>query len=109
MAWLYLAIAIIAEVIATAALKASDGFSNSTASTVCIIGYGIAFYLLSIVVKTVPIGLAYAIWSGAGIVLIAAVGAIWFKQIPDTPALIGMGLIIAGVLIINLFSKTVSH
>lgn len=109
MAWLYLAIAIVAEVVATAALKASDGFNNSVASTVCIVGYGIAFYLLSIVVKTVPIGVAYAIWSGAGIVLIAAVGALWFKQVPDLPAVLGMVLIIAGVLVINLFSKTVSH
>lgn len=109
MAWFYLAIAIVAEVIGTAALKASDGFNNSISSTVCIVGYGIAFYLLSIVVKTVPIGVAYAIWAGAGIVLIAAVGAFQFKQIPDLPAVLGMVLIIAGVLVINLFSKTVSH
>lgn len=93
MAWLYLAIAIVAEVIATAALKASDGFNNSTASMVCIAGYGVA----------------YAIWSGAGIVLITAVGALWFKQLPDLAALIGVTLIISGVLVINLFSKTVSH
>lgn len=109
MAWLYLSIAIVAEVIGTAALKASDGFSNTAASTVCVIGYGVAFYLLSVVVKTVPVGIAYAIWSGAGIVLITAVGAMWFKQIPDLPAIIGMCLIVAGVLIINLFSKAVSH
>ena len=109
MAWLYLSLAIVAEVIGTAALKASDGFNNSTASTICIIGYGIAFYLLSIVVKTVPVGVTYAIWSGAGIVLITAVGALWFKQIPDLPAILGLTLIIAGVLVINLFSKTVSH
>lgn len=69
----------------------------------------VAFYLLSIVVKTVPVGIAYAIWSGAGIVLITAVGIMWFKQIPDLPAVIGIGLIITGVLVINVFSKTVSH
>lgn len=109
MAWLYLFIAIVAEVIGTAALKASEGFNNTTASAVCVIGYGVAFYLLSIVVKTVPVGIAYAIWSGAGIVLITAVGAMWFKQIPDLPAVIGICLIIAGVLVINVFSKTVSH
>lgn len=109
MAWLYLSIAIVAEVIATAALKASDGFNNSTASMVCIAGYGVAFYLLSIVVKTLPIGVAYAIWSGAGIVLITAFGALWFKQLPDLAAVIGLTLIIAGVLVINLFSRTVNH
>ncbi|WP_020208458.1 DMT family transporter [Gilvimarinus chinensis] len=109
MAWLYLAIAIVSEVIGTLALKASDGFSESGASTVCVLAYGIAFYALSLVVKFIPLGIAYAIWAGAGIVLITAAGAVWYKQLPDAPALIGMVLIITGVVIINVFSKSVSH
>lgn len=109
MVWLYLALAIVAEVIGTTALKASNGFNEMLATNICVVSYGIAFYLLSVVVKTVPVGVAYAIWSGSGVVLIAAVGALWFKQMPDLPAILGMALIIAGVLVINLFSKTVSH
>ncbi len=109
MAWLYLAIAIVSEVIGTLALKASDGFSESGASTVCILAYGVAFYALSLVVKTLPLGVTYAIWAGAGIVLITAAGAVWYKQLPDAPALIGMVLIVTGVVIINVFSKSVSH
>ncbi|UTF60089.1 multidrug efflux SMR transporter [Gilvimarinus sp. DA14] len=109
MAWLYLAVAIISEVIGTLALKASDGFSESGPSTICIVGYAIAFYALSLVVKTIPLGIAYAIWAGAGIVLITAAGALWYKQLPDAPALIGMALIVAGVVIINVFSSSVSH
>lgn len=109
MAWLYLAIAIFSEVVGTLALKISDGFVHPAASTVCVIAYGIAFYCLSLVVKTVPVGIAYAIWAGAGIVLITLLSALWFKQIPDLPAILGMGLIIAGVLTINVFSDSVSH
>lgn len=109
MGYWYLAIAIGAEVIATMALKASDGFSDTIYSTVCIIGYGVAFYFLSLVLKTIPVGIAYAIWAGMGIVLIASLSAVFYKQIPDVPAIIGMVLIISGVVIINAFSKTVSH
>jgi len=109
MGYLYLSIAILAEVIATSALKVSEEFTKLGPSVVVIIGYGIAFYFLSLVLKTIPVGIAYAIWSGIGIVLIAVAGAIFFKQIPDTPALIGMGLIILGVVVINVFSKTVGH
>lgn len=109
MAWMYLAIAIVSEVIGTLALKASDGFNNATASTVCVIAYGIAFYYLSVVVKSIPVGIAYAIWAGAGIVLITVAGALWFKQIPDVAAIIGIVLIIAGVVIINAFSNAVGH
>lgn len=105
----YLALAIISEVVATLALKKSDGFSDSTYSTVCVAGYIIAFYFLSLVLKTVPVGVAYAIWAGMGIFLIALFGAVFFKQIPDTPAIIGMILILSGVVVINVFSKTVSH
>ena len=109
MAYLYLGLAIIAEVIATSSLKASEQFTRLVPSTIVIVGYGISFYLMTLVIKTVPVGITYAVWSGIGIVLIAAVGAIFYKQIPDFPAVIGMGLIIAGVVVIHLFSKTINH
>jgi len=109
MGYLYLSVAILAEVVATSALKLSEEFTKLGPSIVVIIGYGVAFYFLSLVLKTIPVGIAYAIWSGIGIVLIGIAGAVFFKQIPDTPALIGMGLIILGVVIINVFSKTVAH
>lgn len=105
MGYLYLAIAIIAEVIATSSLKASEEFSKLIPSAFVIIGYGVAFYCLSLVLKTIPIGIAYAIWAGLGIVLITISGLIFFKQIPDAPAIIGMSLIILGVVIIHLFSN----
>ncbi|GBD93254.1 multidrug transporter EmrE [bacterium BMS3Abin05] len=109
MAYLYLAIAIIAEVTATSALKASDEFTKIIPVLIIITGYGIAFYFMTLVLRTIPIGITYAVWSGLGIVLVAIVGAVLYKQIPDTPAIIGMGLIITGVAVINIFSKTVSH
>ncbi len=109
MGYLYLSIAIIAEVIGTSALKASEEFTKLGPSILVIVGYGAAFYFLSLVLKTIPIGIAYAIWAGMGIVLIAIVGAMFFKQIPDVPAIIGMVLIVSGVVVINVFSKTVSH
>lgn len=109
MAWFYLGVAIISEVIGTLALKSSDGFTHLAPSTLCIIAYSIAFYCLSLVVKDVSVGVAYAIWSGAGIVLITALSALLFKQTPDLAAIIGMTLIIAGVIVINIFSKSVSH
>lgn len=109
MGYWYLAIAIIAEVIATSALKASGEFTNLVPSIIVVTGYAIAFYFLALVLRTVPVGVAYAIWSGMGIVLITIVAAIIFKQIPDVPALIGMALIISGVVVINAFSKTVSN
>jgi small multidrug resistance pump len=107
--YLYLGIAIVAEVIATSALKASEGFTRTAPSLVVAIGYGVAFYFLSLVLKTVPMGVAYAIWSGVGIVLIAAIGWLLMKQPLDLPALLGIGLIVAGVAVIQLFSKTVAH
>ena len=107
--YLYLAVAIISEVIATSALKASDGFKNSIPSAIVVIGYGIAFYCLSVVLKTMPVGIAYAIWSGLGIVLIASVGFFIYGQKLDFPALLGMFLIIAGVVVINVFSKSIGH
>ena len=107
--YLYLSVAIVAEVIATSALKASDGFSRPLPSTLVLVGYGIAFYFLSLVLKTVPVGVAYAIWSGAGIVLIALVGWLVLKQTLDAPALAGMALIVAGVAVIQLFSRSAAH
>lgn len=109
MGYLYLTIAIIAEVIGTSALKASEEFTRLVPSLIVILGYGAAFYLFSLVLKHIPVGIAYAIWAGMGIVLVAIVAAIFFKQLPDVPAIIGMVLIIAGVVVINVFSKTVSH
>lgn len=109
MGYVYLSVAIIAEVIATSALKSSEQFSKLVPSVIVVVGYCVAFYFLSLVLKTLPVGIAYAIWAGLGIVLIAGIGAILFKQIPDTPAIIGMVLIVLGVVIINVFSKTVSH
>jgi len=109
MAHLYLFIAIVGEVAATSALKAAEGFTRLLPSIVVIVGYGIAFYFLSLVLKTIPVGIAYAVWSGLGIAIITVIGAILFKQIPDLPAIVGMSFIIAGVVVINLFSKTVYH
>jgi len=109
MAYFYLALAILAEVIATSFLKASDEFTKVIPSLIVVIGYGIAFYLLTIVLRSIPVGITYAIWSGVGIILVAVVGAIFYKQIPDLPAVIGMALIIVGVVVIHVFSKTVAH
>ena len=109
MGYLYLTIAIIAEVIATSALKASEEFTKIGPSILVVIGYGAAFYFLSLVLKTIPVGIANATWAGVGIALIAIAGAVLFKQIPDMPAIIGMVLIVSGVVVINVFSKTVSH
>lgn len=108
-AYAYLAIAIVAEVVATSALKASDSFSKLGPSILVVIGYGLAFYLLSMVVRSVPVGVAYAIWSGAGIVLVALVSVFLYRQVPDLPALLGMALIIAGVIILNVFSNMDVH
>ena len=109
MPYLYLAVAIVAEVIATSFLKQSDGFSKLTPSLVTIAGYVISFYFLSLSLRDVPTGIAYAIWSGVGIVLIAAIAWIFQGQKLDTPAMIGMGFIIIGVAIMNLFSKAAAH
>ena len=109
MGYLYLAIAIVSEVIGTSALKATDGFTRLVPSTIVVVGYGAAFYFLSLVLKSIPVGVAYAIWAGLGIVLVALVAAVIFKQVPDVPAIIGMMLIVSGVVVINVFSKTVIH
>lgn len=107
--YVYLGIAIVAEVCATSALKASQNFTRLGPSIVTVLGYVIAFYFLSLTLRTMPTGIAYAIWSGVGIVLISAVSWVWFKQALDLPALIGLGLIIAGVIVVNVFSKSVGH
>ena len=107
--YLYLAIAIAAEVMATSALKASAGFTRLWPSLAVVIGYGVSFYALAIVLKTIPMGVAYSIWSGLGIVLITIVGAVWFKQIPNLATAVGMSLIIAGVVVVNLFCRTSIH
>ena len=109
MAYLYLAIAIIAEVAATSALKASAEFTKLIPSTIVVVGYGVAFYFMTLVLRTIPVGITYAIWSGLGIVLVTIVGTVFYKQIPDFPAIIGMRLIVSGVVVIHVFSKTVSH
>lgn len=107
--WLFLAIAIVSETIATSALKSSAGFTRLMPSLLVVVGYGLAFYFLSLTLRTIPIGIAYAVWSGVGIVLIALVGWLVFGQKLDTPALLGMGLIVAGVVVMNVFSKTAQH
>jgi len=104
----YLILAITAEVIATSALKFSDGFSKFWPSLVVVLGYGLAFYLMSLVFRTMPVGIVYAIWSGAGVALITLVGAVFLKEIPDWPAIVGMLMIVGGVLVIKLFSKMAS-
>jgi small multidrug resistance pump len=109
MAWLYLVIAIVAEVIGTSFLKASAGFSKPLPSLVVIIGYGAAFYFLSLTLTTIPVGVAYAVWSGVGVTLIAAIGWLFLGQKLDAAAIAGMGLIVAGVVVLNLFSKAAAH
>lgn len=109
MGFWYLTISIIAEVIGTMTLKASNGFTNLVPSTICAISYVMAFYFFSLVLKTVPVGIAYAIWAGMGIVLVALISAIIYRQIPDIFALAGMALIISGVMVINIFSKMTHH
>lgn len=109
MNYAYLLAAIICEVIATSALKAAEGFSRLWPSVIVIAGYGLAFYCLSLTLRTIPVGIAYALWSGIGIVLIALAGWIIYRQPLDMPAVVGIALILAGVLVINLFSKTAGH
>ena len=109
MGYLYLAVAIVFEVIGTTALQASNGFTRLGPSAVVVVCYGLTIYLFALVLKTVPMGVAYAIWAGLGIVLVALSGLILYKQVLDAAAMIGVGLIISGVVVIHLFSKTVSH
>jgi small multidrug resistance pump len=107
--WLFLLAAIISEVIATSALKATAGFARFWPSVIVVIGYGLAFYLLSLTLRTIPVGVAYAIWSGIGTILITLSATVLYGQILDFPSLLGIGLIVAGVVIMNVFSKVVVH
>lgn len=107
--WLYLGVAIVSEVIATSALKAAEGFTRPLPSLLVVIGYGIAFYCLSVVLRTLPLGITYAIWSGVGVALVALSGWLLYGQALDLAAVLGLTLIVAGVIVLNLFSKTVAH
>jgi small multidrug resistance pump len=109
MHYLWLAIAIVGEVIATTALKASDQFRRPGPTVLVVGGYLCAFYFLSMTLKSIPVGVVYAIWSGLGVVLVAIAAALLYREVPDRPAVLGMALIIAGVVVINVFSKSVSH
>lgn len=104
-AWAWLAIAIVAETIATSALKAADGFTRPLPSVLVVIGYGIAFYCLSLALRTIPVGIAYAVWSGVGIVLISLIAWVLYAQKLDLPAVLGIALIGVGIVVLNL-SKT---
>lgn len=107
--YVYLLIAIFAELAGTTALKACEGFSKPWPTVVVFVGYGIAFYFLSLSLRTIPVGVAYAIWSGLGIAVISLIGWFVFKQALDFPAIIGLSLIIAGVVVLNFFSKSTAH
>ncbi len=109
MHWLYLIIAIVAEVIGTSALKSADGFTRLGPSLVVVVSYTVSFLLLSLALRTLPVGVAYAIWSGVGVVLVTLIAWILFKQHLDAAGMVGIGLIMAGVLVLNLFSRTSVH
>jgi small multidrug resistance pump len=109
MAYLYLAVAVLAEVIGTTALAASEGFSKPTPSIISVVCFVAAFWFLAFPLRTMPTGIVYAVWSGLGIVLITAVAWVWAKQALDIPALVGIALIMAGVIVMNVFSKSVIH
>jgi small multidrug resistance pump len=109
MEWVFLAIAILTEIVATSALKAADGFTRLVPSVVVITGYAISFYFFSLALRGIPVGVAYAVWSGVGILAIALIGWLYYDQKLDLAAIVGLGLIIAGVIVLNLFSKTVVH
>jgi multidrug transporter EmrE-like cation transporter len=107
--WILLALAVAAEVVGTSALKASNGFTQPWPSAVVVLGYAVSFYFLSLVLRTIPVGVTYAIWSGLGIVLITLVAYVLYGQKIDLAGLLGMGLIIAGVVVLQLFSRSAAH
>lgn len=109
MQWLWLAVAILAEVIATSALKSSNGFRRIGPSAVVVGGYALSLYLLSRTLDVLPVGVVYAIWSGTGVALVTLAGRVFFKQVLDRAALIGIGMIVGGVLVLQLFSGSVGH
>ena len=108
-AYIFLAIAIAAEVVATTSMKALDGFNKPVPLLLVVAGYGIAFWMLSLVVKTIPVGIAYAIWAGMGIVLVSIAAVFLYQQKLDLPAILGMALIVSGVVVIQLFSQSTGH
>lgn len=107
--WMFLAGAIVCEVIGTSALKAAEGFTRLWPSLIVGVGYLAAFFLLSQTLKVIPVGIAYAIWSGAGVALIGLIGWLFLGQPLDMPAIVGIGLIVAGVIVINVFSSATPH
>jgi len=109
MPYLYLTLSIVAEVIGTSALKASDTFTRLVPSLVTLVAYPVCFFFFALSLRTIPVGIAYAIWSGFGIVLIALVAWVWFKQPLDGAALVGLALIVGGVVVVNVFSQSLLH
>src|SRR5215471_9472800 len=109
MVYVYRAIAIVSEVVATSALKAAESFTKPLPILLVVVGYGVAFYFFSVCLESISVGVAYAMWSGLGIVLVTAAAAILYQQVPDVWAVVGMALIVAGVLVLNLLSKSVAH
>lgn len=109
MTFIYLVLAVVAEVVATSALKASDGFTRLWPSLLVVFGYGLAFYLLGLALRVLPVGVAYAIWAGLGIVLVTLVGIVVFGERPDLPGVLGLGLIVSGVVVLQVFSKMSVH
>lgn len=109
MSWVYLMIAIVSEVIATSTLKATEGFTRLVPSVIVVIGYGASFYFLSLTLDEIPVGISYAIWSGIGIVLIAVIGLVVYKQALSIPEIIGLVLIGIGIVVINLSSSSAAH
>ncbi len=107
--WIFLSVAIVSEVIATSALKATEEFTRLWPSVIVVIGYLSAFYFLTLTLRTIPIGIAYAIWSGVGVALITLVGWLFYKQTLDMPAFVGIALIVTGVVVLNVFSRAVPH
>lgn len=109
MSWLYLSIAIVAEVVGTTFLRASAGFSKPLPSLAVVAGYGVAFYFLSLTLETIPTGIAYAVWSGVGVTLVTGISWFLYGQRIDTAGMIGIALIVAGVIVLNAFSRTAAH
>ncbi len=107
--YFYLSIAIAAEVIATTSMKALDGFNRPLPLLLVVAGYAVSFWMLSLVVKSIPVGIAYAVWAGLGIVLVSIAATLLYQQRLDLPAMLGMGLIVCGVLVIQLFSQSTGH
>lgn len=108
-AYLMLAVAIVSEVIATTSLKASDGFTRWLPAAAVLAGYGVSFYLLGLVVRLLPVGMVYAVWAGSGIVLVTLAGMLFYRQVPDGAALLGITLIVIGVVVLQGFSRMTGH